>query len=119
MARISAFIMAVATAIVGVQAASCPNNGVDSFYCGSQLLDVFKCKCRLPRCRRGGRKIADSSPGTDKATLQALNPDANVNTSIYVIGDDGKPFIFALDCKPYGGCSNAGPNGRPQAHCFQ
>ena len=44
MARISALLMAAATAIAGVQAGTCPHNGINSFYCGSQLIDVIKCK---------------------------------------------------------------------------
>jgi hypothetical protein len=47
MARISALIIAAATAIIGVQAGTCPHNGLDSFFCGSELLDVYKCQYRV------------------------------------------------------------------------
>ncbi|KAK4457633.1 hypothetical protein QBC42DRAFT_291372 [Cladorrhinum samala] len=100
MTRISALLMAAATAIAGVQAGTCPHNGINSFYCGSQLIDVIGC-------------IREAD------LVRVAPPGAVVRTSIFYVDENGNPSTFALDCSDKGGCANAGPNGVPQSHCFR
>jgi len=136
MAKFTALLLA-AVALVAVAQAQrrCPANG---HFCGSELVDVYKCKsglslredtkfrtwCSDSHSIPAPRRVADmvDLAGTNATYLRSITPPFDEwTTDIYSTTDSGEPQIPSTSCKALDGCRNSDLTLTPPryATCFK